>query len=104
MDDQDNKLPLKRKVGAFIVTLIAIPVLFIGTCVPVGFMAMAFNRDMVTPVVVFTIYGIAFVGAGLWRATVTKNAGERWAIIVALVAALIWFGFWFVLNQFGSMR
>ena len=74
------------KIAAFVVTLIAIPFLFVATCVPVGFIGMASG----TPVIVFGIYGVSLVGFGIYKAVRTNNPGIRWGIIAALLAAAIY--------------
>lgn len=95
MDDEPS---LSAKIIGFVVTLIAIPVLFVATCVPTGFLAMGVGSGDKTAFWFFGVYGILFVGFGLWRAVVTKNPGVRWGIIVALAAAAIAAVLWFIPN------
>jgi cation transport ATPase len=76
-----------RVIGAFLLTLLAIPFLFAVTCVPVGFVAIAAREPYVVPI--FVVYGVLFVGFGIYKAVRTDNIGMRWAIIATLIAAAI---------------
>jgi hypothetical protein len=100
----DNELPLSRKILGFVLTLIVIPVLFVGTCVPTGFIAMSLSDAGPAIGYVFAIYGIAFVAVAIWRAIVAENPGVRWGIIVAMAAAAIAAALWFIPNVTGIGR
>lgn len=93
----DDELSLKRKIIAFIVTLIAIPVVFIGTCVPVGIFAETITFGTYTLIAVIAYVAI-FLAIAIRIAIRTKNPGIRWGIVVALIAAVIAAGLWFVPN------
>jgi hypothetical protein len=86
MADPKDEYPLSGKIAAFIVTLIAIPFLFVATCFPVGLFAMGMGSPTVT--IIFTVYGVLLVGFGIYKAVRTDNPGTRWAIIVAMIAGI----------------
>jgi hypothetical protein len=88
VEEPEDYLPLGNKIVAFVLTLIAIPFLFVLTCVPVGFVAL-FGQPAIVPIIVFSVYGVAFVGFAIYRAVRTENPGIRWGIIVALAAGVL---------------
>lgn len=77
-----------RTIGAFFLTLLAIPFLFAATCVPVGFVAIAAREPYAVPI--FVVYGVLFVGFGIYKAVNTDSVGMRWAIVATLIAAAIY--------------
>jgi hypothetical protein len=92
MAEPEDGITTGEKIVGFILTLIAIPLLFVGTCVPVGFVALGTGL----PIVLFGVYGVIFVGFGIYRAGRTDNPGIRWGIIVALIAATIYAAITFI--------
>jgi hypothetical protein len=101
----DNELPLSRKSVGFVLTLIVVPVLFVSTCVPVGFVAIGMDDAFSSRTIpIFTIYGAVFLAFAIWRAIVAENPGVRWGIIVALAAAAIAAVLWFIPNVTGIGR
>lgn len=83
-----GELSLIRKIIAFVLMLVALPVLFIGTCVPVG---MISSGSQILAIPAFTV---VFIAVAIGIAVRTSNPGIRWAIIVQLaivgIAAAVW--------------
>jgi hypothetical protein len=84
---QDEEPPSRPQIIlGFVLTLVAAPILFVATCVPLG---VAFG-----PLV--PVYVVAFAGGAAWWAIRTKNKGIRWGLIAAVVvcaaaiAYLVW--------------
>ncbi|MDE2182360.1 MAG: hypothetical protein KGJ78_05010 [Alphaproteobacteria bacterium] len=86
----DSDIPTSHKIIAFILTLIAIPLLFVFTCVPVGLVSLAGAQIPNVTTIIFVLYGVVFVGVGLWIAIRTPNPGIRWGIIAALAVAAVY--------------
>jgi hypothetical protein len=84
-----DEMPLTRKIIAFVLTLIGLPVLFVGTCVPIGLISN--GPHILIAILAFTAL---FIAAAISIAVRTKNPGIRWAIIVliavAAIAAAVW--------------
>lgn len=84
MDDQQ---PLSRKIIAFVLTLIALPILFTATCVPVGLFAGGATGGSSVMAAVISFIAL-FTAAAIGVAIRTKNPGIRWGIVVYLVLAV----------------
>jgi pyruvate-formate lyase-activating enzyme len=87
MGEHDDEMPVGETITAFLVTLLAIPLLFVATCVPVGLVGMGSRHSDIA----FGLYIVAFAGFGIFKAVRTRNPGIRWGIIVGSIAlALLW--------------
>lgn len=84
MEEPKEQFEWARVVTAFLLTLVAIPALFIATCIPVGFIGDQFG-PMTYPIV-FAALGIVIAIVAVMRAA---NPGTRWGIIVAVAAAIL---------------
>lgn len=90
-----DEIPASKKVTGFFLTLVVIPLLFVGTCVPFGFLGMGlaqatrFRGGEGQVVSWFAFFGIAFLAIAIRKAVKTQNPGTRLAIIIwSLVLAV----------------
>jgi hypothetical protein len=88
-----GEMPLIRKTIAFVLTLVALPVLFVGTCVPVWMFADRWSNG---PTIMLSVLSFTalFVATALGIAVRTSNPGIRWAIIALLAIAAITIAVW----------
>ena len=71
-------------VTGFILTLFALPLLFVATCLPAAFLGSVTGSDIAV-----AVWVIGLIAFGIWRAVVTENPGVRWAIITIIAAGVI---------------
>jgi len=81
MEEPDDEIPVGETITAFLVTLLAIPLLFVATCVPVGLVGYGSEHSDFA----FGSYIVAFAGFGIFKAVRTRNLGIRWGIIVGSI-------------------
>lgn len=81
MVEKDDVSP-RSKIAGFLLTLILLPPLFVGTCVPVGLALMSTGSSRSLVPLGFTVYGLVFFGIVIRKAIQTKNLGTRWGIII----------------------
>lgn len=94
---------MSNKIASFVVTLLAIPFLFVGTCVPVGLIAIGTSTSHEltawhAPEIIFTIYAVVLIAVLVGWAIRTSNAGVRWGIVTTLVVAAIYAADRFIVN------
>jgi len=89
-----DEIRTEKKVTGFFLTLVVLPLLFVGTCVPFGFLgiglaqATRFNGSNAL-VGWFTFFGLAFLAGILRKAIKTQNPGTRLAIILWSLALVV---------------
>lgn len=94
----------KRKIIGFVLTLILLPLLFVGSCYPLGLglliSGLGHGEAEYTTIdynyiayAIFTIYAIVFLGIVTTIAIKTRNHGIRWGLAITVPAVLIatWF-------------
>jgi hypothetical protein len=86
INEPKSEMSAGAKIGAFVLTLVAIALLFLGTCGPFAVSAFAAPPPGAVPVLYVTL----FAGFGIYRAIRTGNPGIRWGIIAAFVAAAVY--------------
>lgn len=72
-----------RVIGAFFLTLLAIPLLFVATCIPFAEMGVLEHGAKAF----FTLFGTLFTVGAIIVAVRTSNPGMRWGIIFAIAVA-----------------
>ena len=75
---------LGQIVTGFVLTLFALPFLFVATCLPALVVAQVSGL-----IIAFALWGIGLVAFGIWRARETENPGVRWAIIIIIATAAV---------------
>ncbi|NCC23069.1 MAG: hypothetical protein EOM26_11515 [Alphaproteobacteria bacterium] len=86
MVDKD-RVSIGRQIAGFIATLVLVPILFVGTCVPLGLSVGQSGAQLA--IISIAVYCVAFTGFLLWRAIVTDNAGTRGALILILLILVL---------------
>jgi len=71
-------------ITGFLLTLFALPFLFVATCLPAAFLG-----SVAGPGIAIAVWAIGSIAFGIWRAVVTENPGVRWGIILVIAAAII---------------
>lgn len=89
----DNELPLSRKIIAFVLTLIAVPILFAATCTPVGLFAGGMSNGPYFAISVLSFCAL-FLAAAIGVAIRARNPGIRLAIIVQLALTALAGAWW----------
>ena len=114
MEDDDG--PSRGKIAlSFVLTLIAVPVLFVATCVPVGYVSLAVmawgahifkNGERYNPILalaaIIALYVLVFIGLGVRKAVKADNPGIRWGIVLA-VAALAVIAAWLAVENWHDL-
>lgn len=90
---EDDKPTLGGMITGFLITLVAIPILFMATCVPAVMVGKAVNWT-----VAIVLWIAASLGFGIWIAIKTNNPGTRLAIILTAIGGL-GFAAWTYLPQ-----
>jgi hypothetical protein len=84
-----------KVILGFGLTVIAIPVLFVATCVPLGAALMASSNLFVPGVVAYTAL---FLAAAIAVGVRARNPGVQWAIAVIVIASVLILAAWFGLR------
>lgn len=95
-DDNANREPAEeeistgRQIAAFVLTLIVLPFLFAGTCMPFT-MVFITRHSRTVQALGYCAYSVAFLALLAFVAIRTKNKGIRWGIIVmgSIIAVLM---------------
>ena len=90
MEDPNQKSPENRSVIGFILTVmvgigltvVAVPVLFIATCIPM------MQNNMQPTWIAFGLYGVVAIIGGVVIAIKTHNRGIRWGVIALFCLAV----------------
>lgn len=83
-----GEMPLIRKIIAFVLTFVAVPMLFAGTCMRIGVFAHGRTTATVFLVTMLSFMAV-FIVAAIAIAIRTRNPGIRWAIIVHFALGII---------------
>lgn len=90
-DSPPSPSPIKTAFW-FLTTLLLVPFLFVGTCIPVTFSLVMMPHS--SGINSFTVYMAIFTGACLFAAFKVKNIGARFAFgFYAIVLGLLLIGF-----------